>query len=251
MSYLMMKLLGRLYMNEPAADGGQGDGGNAPAPTADPAPATAPTPAPETPAPTAPAEPNSLLGNDPNKPTEPAKPGEGDEGKDNADKPLTAPEAYEAFTLPEGEELDENALPMVQDLFKELGLPQDKAQEVLNKLMEIDKARQPTQEQVQAMQVERITALNASWGEACKKLPELGGDNFAKSAEVAAKVMTQFGTPELREVLNYSALGSHPEFFKFIHAVGKSMSQDTMVHGGEEAPSSSKSPAERLWPDSK
>jgi len=247
MSINLIKLLGRLYMNEAPTDGGDGGGGNAPAaaPVAEAPTAPAAESAPAAEKPTAPAEPTSLLGDDPNKPTEPAKPGE---GEDVGDKPAEVPEAYEPFTLPEGEELDENALPMVQDLFKELGLPQDKAQEVLNKLMEIDKARQPTQEQIQTMQVERITALNASWGEACKKLPELGGENFAKSAEVAASVMTQFGTPELREFLNYSALGSHPEFFKFIHAVGSSMKQDTMVHGGEEAPSSSKKPEERLWP---
>jgi hypothetical protein len=157
------------------------------------------------------------------------------------------PESYD-LKAPEGVEVDDSVLPQVQDLFKELGLPQDKAQEVFQKLLEIDQARQPTPEQVQQHYEQQAMDLNKQWGDECAKLPELGGENFNKSLEVASKVMVKFGTPELRQFLTYSALGSNPEFFKFIHTIGQSMSQDTMVHGGD-ARQGTRSIEARLWPE--
>lgn len=239
MNYLMLKMMGLLAMDEAAVDGGQGGGGEtaATAPAADPAPA-APAPA------AAPA--GSLLG-DLTKPadTDPAA------ASPDADaEPAAKPEVPEVYDLkaPEGIELDDAVLPQVQDLFKELGLPQDKAQEVFQKLLEIDQARQPTPEQVQQHYEQQAMDLNKQWGDECAKLPELGGENFNKSLEVASQVMVKFGTPELRQFLTYSALGSNPEFFKFIHSIGQSMSQDTMVHGGD-ARQGTRSIEARLWPE--
>lgn len=225
--------LGHFFMNEAGAEGGDGGGAAAPAPAAD-APPAAPA-----------AEPaGSLLGDQIQKPADaPPEPGEGDkpaEPKADEQEAQGAPEAYEAFTVPDGAELDEKTLPMVQDLFKELGLPQDKAQAVLDKLLEIDAARQPTAEQAEQMRAQAyeqgISNLNKQWSDECAKLPEIGGDNFAQSLEVASSVMVKYASPELRSFLNNSALGSNPEFFKFIHAIGSAMKDDTMVHGGENAP---------------
>lgn len=228
--------LGHFFMNEAGAEGGDGGGAPAAAPAADAAPS---------------AEPSSLMGGDVPAAEKPA------DSPAEPEKPAGAPDAYEAFTLPDGETLDEAVLPQVQSLFKDLGLPQEKAQEVLNKLLEIDKARQPaelTAEQVaeqEKQQHEAMTAqivnLNKDWGNLCKQLPEIGGQNFEASLKVTQNVMAKFASPELRELLNYSALGSHPEFFKFIHAIGSSISEDTMVHGGERS-TGPKPPEAVLWP---
>lgn len=239
MNYLMLKMLGLLPMDEVAADGGQGGGGE---PAAAPAAAPVATPAPAAPAQAA-APAGSLLG-------DLAAPADADAAAPADAEPAAKPEVPEVYDLkaPEGVELDEAVLPQVQDLFKELGLPQDKAQEVFQKLLEIDQARQPTPEQVQQHYEQQAMDLNKQWGAECAKLPELGGENFNKSLEVASKVMVKFGTPELRDFLTYSALGSNPEFFKFIHSIGQSMSQDTMVHGGD-AGQGTRSIESRLWPE--
>lgn len=244
MNYLMIKLLGLLPMNEAGADGGEA-GASAPAADAAPAPAAAPAAAPATDAPAAEAAPAGSLLGDLAKPEGDA-PAEGEAA--NADDAPAVPETYE-FKLPEGVELDEKAAPMVQELFKELGLPQDKAQQVMDKLMEIDQARQPTQEQIQQEYEEQAATLNKNWGEECRKLEGLGGENFNKSLETCSKVMTKFATPELRDFLTYSALGSNPEFFKFIHSIGSAMSQDTLEHGGAVS-KGPRSIEERLWPAS-
>jgi hypothetical protein len=237
MNYLMLKMLGRLYLNEASPDGGDGGApAAAPATPADAAPATATAPA-AADAHTAPAaEAGSLLGDL----AAPAADGEKPAGE------VAAPEAYK-FTLPEGVELDEAVMPQVQELFKKLGLPQDKAQETMEALLAIDQARQPTAEQVEQQQVEQITSLNKTWADECAKLPDIGGENFQKSLEVTSRVMVKFATPELRQMLNQTALGSNPEFFKFIHAIGGAMSQDTMEHGGN-ASKGPRSVEERLWP---
>lgn len=238
MNVMMRKLLGQVLMNEAAADGGDGGGAAPAAPAGDAAapaaPAAAPAAASEG---TAPAQAGSLLG------------GEESPAAEGGEEAATAgaPEAYADFTLPEGEVLDEAAAPMVQALFKKLDLPQDKAQEVMDALLEIDKARQPTPEQQEAFLEERISRLNESWGNECRNLPEIGGANFDASLKTASSVMVKFGTPELRQYLNKSALGSHPEFFKFIHAIGSAMSQDTLEHGGA-ASKGPRSAEEVLWP---
>lgn len=237
MSYLMMKMLGLLPMDEAGGDAGTPGGA---APAAD-APAAAPAAAP------APAEAGSLLGDLTKPAVEGEKPADGAEPPKADDAPAV-PEAYE-FKLPDGMELDEKAAPMVQDLFKELGLPQDKAQQVLEKLLEIDQARQLSPEQVQQQYEEQAADLNKNWADECRKLPELGGDNFNKSLETCSQVMVKFASPELRNFLTYSALGSNPEFFKFIHSIGSAMSQDTLEHGGA-AGKGPRSIEDRLWPAS-
>lgn len=240
MSYRMMRLLGIHPMNEAATDGG--DGGSAPAAAPAPAPAEAPAAAPAASEAPAAAQPTSVLGDDPDAP----KP-EADKATEGEEKPAVVPEKYEAFTLPDGVELDPNALPLVEGLFKELGLPQDKAQAVLDKLLEIDQARQPTPEQRQQAQQQYVTQLNQEWEKECRALEGLGGENFEASRKVALGVITKFATPELRELLTHSALGSNPHFFKFIHSIGSRMSEDTMEHGGAPAVGQ-KGIAERLWP---
>jgi len=238
MNHFIHRMLGHYLQDEAPADGGEG-GGAAPAAPA-PAPAADPA-APATPA----AEAGSLLGDLAKPDGEATKPAE---GEDQAAKPADVPEAYQ-FKLPDGVELDEAVMPQVQELFKKLGLPQDKAQETMEALLAIDQARQPTPEQIEQEQVEAITHLNKTWADECAKLPEIGGENFQKSLEITSKVMVKFATPEFRQMLNQSALGSNPEFFKFMHSIGSAMSQDTLEHGGN-ASKGPRSIEERLWPTS-
>lgn len=240
MNTFIHRMLGHYLQDEAGGDAGT-PGGAAPAADAGAAPGTAPAVAPA-----APAEAGSLLG-DLTKPAgEGENPADGDAAKP-ADTPVV-PETYE-FKLPDGAELDDTTLPMVQDLFKELGLPQDKAQAVLEKLLEIDNARQPSPEQIQQHYEEQAAALNKNWGEECRKLEGIGGENFNKSLETCSQVMVKFASPELRNFLTYSALGSNPEFFKFIHAIGSAMSQDTLEHGGA-ASKGPRSIENILWPAS-
>ena len=238
-----MNQLRKLFGLHPMEEAGGADLGSAPA-----APAAA-----------QPATPTSLLGSEPapapaadQAPADPAAAAEADAAKPADDaKPEEvpgAPEAYEPFTLPEGVAIDEAVMPDVHALFKELGLPQDKAGEVLGKLLAIQEKLNGTPEQQQEAMHQQVSELNAGLAEQCKTLPGIGGENFNQSLETASKVMLAFGTPELRDLVTYTAVGSHPEFFKFIHAIGSKMSPDVFEHGGESAKTSQR-PADVMFGD--
>lgn len=234
-----MNQLRKLFGLHPMEEAGGADIGSAPAAAA-PAATTEPTSLlGATPAPAAdPASADPAAIADPATPAEAVKP---------EDVP-GAPEAYEPFSLPEGVEIDESVMPDVHALFKDLGLPQEKAGEVMSKLLDIQAKLAGTPEQQQEAMHRQVSELNAGLAEQCKALPGIGGENFQQSLEAASKVMLAFGTPELRDLVTYTAVGSHPEFFKFIHAIGSKMSPDVFEHGGESAKTSQR-PADVMFGD--
>ena len=49
---------------------------------------------------------------------------------------------------------------------------------------------------------------------------------------VAVSALNRFGSPELREALDRTGMGSHPEFVRFAFNVGRSIAEDRAVSGG-------------------
>lgn len=226
----LRKLFGLMPMNEAGEGGGEGGGGGDLAPT-DAAPAATT----ETPVN---VEASSLLGDiKPEEKSDLAPTEEKPDGeKADEEKPTEgAPEAYEEFKAPDGIELDPEVMPEVHEIFKDLGLSQEKAQEVFEKFLGIQEKLAGTPEQQLQAAEQQIVALNSRLAEECRNLPEIGGEKFAESLATASKVMQQFGTPEFRQLLAYTGVGSHPEFFKAMVAIGSKMSPDNFVQGGEPA----------------
>jgi hypothetical protein len=221
MSPLMMKLLGRVYMNEAPADGGQGGGAPAPAPAA----------APAADAPPAPADASVLTPPKPADAPDAAKPPEQIQKEADAAAKLkaetSAPEAYEDFTLPEGMEMDADVLGEFKNLAKELNIPQAKAQQL------IDFQTQLATKQAEQYQA-AVTKQSQEWAAAIKNDPEIGGENYDKSVASAIKVIQSFGDPALTELLNTSGLGNHPALFKFCHRISAAISEDKFVLPGSQ-----------------
>lgn len=134
---------------------------------------------------------------------------------------VEAPESYE-FVMPEGVEIDEQAAGEFSEIAKELKLPQDQAQ----KLVDLYAKR------VQG-QLETHKATVESWATAVKADKEIGGDKLPESLSTARKAVETFGTPELKNLLNTTGLGNHPEFVKLMYRAGKAISEDRFVIGGE------------------
>ena len=220
MSPLMMKLLGRVYMNEAPTDGVQGG-------------ATAPAAAPTADAPPAPSE-GSLLTPpapaDTPAPDSAKTPEQTQQEADAAAKlkaEASAPEAYEDFTLPEGMEMDANVLGEFKSLAKELNIPQAKAQQL------IDFQTQLATKQAEQYQA-AVIKQSQDWAAAIKNDPEIGGENYDKSVASAIKVIQSFGDPALTELLNTSGLGNHPALFKFCHRISAAISEDKFVLPGSQ-----------------
>lgn len=236
MSPLMMKLLGRVYMNEVDAGGGGGGDVSAPAPTAE-----APAPAAESsvltpPAPTDAPAPKP----DDAKPEDADKPKDESKDSDGKDKPTGAPEAYEDFTLPEGMEMDVEILGEFKNLAKELNIPQAKAQQL------IDFQSQLASKQAEAYQA-AVTKQAQDWAAEIKNDPEIGGENYDKSVASAIKVIQSFGDPALTELLNTSGLGNHPALFKFCHRISAAISEDKFVLPGSQSNTGRKSNEEVFY----
>ena len=135
-------------------------------------------------------------------------------------KPEGAPESYE-FKAEEGQAFDDQVIGAFSEVAKELNLSQDAAQKVLDKMAPVIASRQ----------AEQISAAQAAWTESAKTDKEYGGEKLTENLAVAKQALDQFGTPELRTLLNESGLGNHPEIIRAFYRAGKAISQDRFVSG--------------------
>lgn len=140
--------------------------------------------------------------------------------QEQADKPAGAPEQYD-FQSPEGLTLDGTVLEQFSAAAKEMDLPQDKAQLMLDKMAPVLAQRQ----------AEQIQAVRTEWADTSRADKEFGGDKLGDSLATAKKAMDAFATPELRTLLDESGLGNHPEVIRLFYRTGKAMSEDSLVTG--------------------
>lgn len=155
---------------------------------------------------------------------------------DAGDKPVV-PEAYE-FKMPEGVELDGKAAEEFTAIAKELKLSQADAQRIADVAVKM-----------QQKQAETHVETVKGWAEQCKTDKEFGGDNLQQNLAVARKAIDAFGSPQLKELLNGSGLGNHPEVVRFAYKAGKAISEDTFVQSGSRTPTPEQSLEKRLYPN--
>jgi hypothetical protein len=147
------------------------------------------------------------------------------------------PEKYADFVLPENMSLDKETIAKATAAFKELGLSQENAQKLVTIQAEYAKANE-------AAILESFNKQVAGWKEESTKM---FGNDAEKEFGTAAKAIDRFGTPALKQVLNETGLGNHPEWVKFCNKIGKTISEDNRVEGMRL--SKAKSDAEALYPN--
>jgi hypothetical protein len=147
-----------------------------------------------------------------------------------------APEKYEPFTAPEGSTLDAAVMTEFETAARELNLPQDAAQKLIDKMA-------PVMAKQQSAQLEQ---LRTDWAAASTSDKEFGGDKLAENLGFARKAIDTFGTPELKTMLDQTGLGNHPDVVRFMVRAGKAISEDRIVTGGAPA-SANRSAAEVLY----
>lgn len=140
------------------------------------------------------------------------------------DKPaekVGAPEKYE-FKAAEGQKFDDSVLEQFSEVARELDLPQDAAQKVLDKMAPV----------LQARQAEVVEKMRTEWADTAKTDKEFGGEKLNENLSVAKKALDQFATPELRTLLNETGLGNHPEVIRMFYRAGKAISEDQSFVSG-------------------
>ena len=135
-----------------------------------------------------------------------------------------APESYE-FKAPDGVELNPALLGEFEGLARELNMPQDEAQAIVERMTPKIQAR------MQAQQIEIMAQARADWLQQIESDAEIGGAAKQASQASAAKALHQLGTPELRVLLKDSGLEAHPEVVRFFSRAGKAISEDSFVSG--------------------
>lgn len=167
------------------------------------------------------------------------------DSKDSTEaKAEAVPEKYE-FTMPDGVEMDSEMLAEFEPIAKELGLSQEKAQ----KLVDIQiKSLQKLQAAHDIQQEEAFKEMTTQWATAAKADSEYGGAKFNENLSVAQKALKQFASEGLIEYLNSSGLGNHPEVIRTFVKVGKAISEDKFVVGGQGGARAT-DPAKVIYPN--
>lgn len=150
-----------------------------------------------------------------------------DDKKDGDKKPEGAPEAYE-FKAPEGAELDKEAVAQFEPIARELNLSQEQAQKL------VDLYGSKVMPQLMKQQADTWQKQVADWGTAAKDDAEIGGDKFDGNLTRAKQAMDKFATPQLREFLETTGMGNHPELIRVFVKVGAAMSEDGLVTSNEK-----------------
>ena len=168
------------------------------------------------------------------------KPVEGEAKPKEGEKKLEgAPGAYEGFKLPEGTEVNEELMGEFTTLAKEMNLPQESAQKLIDLL--------PKQfEAFAAKQAESWKDTREGWVKDIKEDKELGGEKFDETLERANRVLRNFGSDGLKTFLADSGFGDSADLIRMLSKLDKALGEDYVVNG-DPSGAQEKGAAETLY----
>ena len=178
---------------------------------------------------------------------DPAKKAADEAAKKSADEAAAKKATEEAeakakeLKLPEGSKLDVKRLDTFKALAKEKGWTPEDAQARLQ-------AESDAVTNYDAQMQANMKAQGETWVAELKKHPEIGGDKFGESAEMAKRVVAKFGSESLKTALDSTGLGNHPGLVEMLVKIGKSMSADSLIPAGHQPKAGEgKSAADKLF----
>lgn len=177
------------------------------------------------------AQPNADAG-------KPGDQGQGDKPNDNDNKNAADEVSFE-FKLPDGVELDQASADEFTAIFKDKNLkPSEQAQKLADLAVKREVAR-----------IEEHKRTVGEWVDTVKADKDIGGDKLPDTLATAKKAI-ELGPPGLKELLNVTGLGNHPDVVRWAFNIGKALSEDRFVGGsGAQAPKGDM--ADRLYGNTK
>jgi hypothetical protein len=144
-----------------------------------------------------------------------------------SETPEGAPDKYEfnSKVADAPNELDPEVLTAFGDVAKELNLPQEAAQKVLDKVAPV----------IQAKQAKALEIAKADWVSNSQADEEFGGEKLNDNLEIAKTALDAFGNDALKSLLVETGFGNHPEIIRFMYRAGKAISEDSYVGNSEGA----------------
>jgi len=171
---------------------------------------------------------------------------EHDKTKPAAKEPSPADQVPEdgkyELTMPEGVELDKELADALGPDFKDMGLTRAQAQKLADTFIKHQTERVTKQTEGWATTV-------AKWVDEAKSDKEIGGSNWDKSVSNARRAVDTLGTPALKDYLNATGGGNHPELIRVLAKAGALIREDDPAHGGAEGAGKPADPAHTLFPN--
>jgi hypothetical protein len=160
-------------------------------------------------------------------------------------KPHGAPEAYADPTVPEGMELDKALVEKFAPTLKKLDLSQAGFQELSTFFSEWRKGEAEASTKAWDDTID-------TWAKGSKADAEIGGANYDANLGTAKRVLNTFWkTPEEHQAwsdfVDSTGVGEHPVLKRLLVRIGKTIKDDTPIHGGSSQPER-KDTASRLFP---
>ena len=181
----------------------------------------------------------------------------------------TPEQSVEAFTIPDGFEMDANGREETSQFFVELSKIEDPK---VREQMMIDKHFESIGNQADRADAAQH-AQNQEWAAAVRSDKEFGGANLAENLAGARKAMNMFSDPavdtdgkamlhaegqnkgqqmtEIEVWMNNSGRGNDPTFIRMFHRINQAISEDRFVAGSMKPHESTKTPAQTMYPDMK
>ena len=143
--------------------------------------------------------------------------------------------------MPEGHTLNDKVVGVYGTVAKELGVSQEHAQKILDKLVPVmrESAAEQTRVAVEARRVE--------WAAQTQADPEIGGDKLAANIELGRRVLA-YGGEELPAFLKESGLDVHPAVIKWAAKIGAVISPDKLPSTTPSTTPASKTLGETFFP---
>jgi hypothetical protein len=141
--------------------------------------------------------------------------------------PPSAPEKYEDFKLPEGVKLEGDQLKSAQDLFKDLNLPQDSAQKLID--FHVAQLKASTETSNKAYE-----DMRSDWQTKTKADPELG-PKLPQIKETIGRALSTLNDPKLvsefSQAMDLTGAGDHPAFVKAFYKLSQAVTEGRHVQG--------------------
>lgn len=178
---------------------------------------------------------------DPNKPTDSPKPSDPPKVVEPAKiEPLT----IESVKIPDGFDKNEPALAEFVTIMNNTEL---KGPALAQALIDL---QAKTLKEASEKGSQAFTTLKEQWATEAKADPEFGGAKLDGNLAQISKLIDQVGTPKLREVMDITGAGNHPEMIRFLTKVAVLATESKMLPAGSP-PDAAKSQAARMFPNMK
>lgn len=143
------------------------------------------------------------------------------------------------LTMPDGVELDTELADALGPEFKELGLTNAQANKLVGKYIETMQKRTEGhagspegQWSAAAHQYFKENGTPEKWADTAKADKDIGGDKWDGTVQNATRFVNKMGTPALKEFLNKSGGGNHPELIRVFAKAGEMIREDSPPSGG-------------------